>query len=117
MIQPAYYSSTISEFLDRSSQAVLGFLAENHSHDLTPAQRNAWLGQIECLQHQLAGIDGWIALEFVIPRIGKRVDAIITHAGVIYVIEFKVGSQEYAASAADQVVDYALDLKNFHAGS
>ena len=37
--------------------------------------------------------------------------------GVIFVVEFKIGADEFSASAIDQATDYALDLKNFHAGS
>ena len=49
---------------------------------------------------------------------GKRVDTIVVLAGVVFVIEFKTGDDDnYRASAIDQTVDYALDLKNFHAGS
>ncbi|MDW7674814.1 MAG: hypothetical protein SCK28_09780 [Bacillota bacterium] len=29
-------------------------------------------------------------------------------------LEFKVGDKEYPRYAIDQVLDYALDLKNFH---
>jgi hypothetical protein len=47
----------------------------------------------------------------------KRADVVLIIAGVIFVLEFKVGSQQFDAAASDQVVDYALDLKNFHAGS
>jgi len=36
---------------------------------------------------------------------------------LILVIEYKVGAKEYQRHAIDQVLDYALDLKNFHAGS
>ena len=48
---------------------------------------------------------------------GKRVDTIIIRQGIVFVIEFKMGTKHFDASAIDQVTDYALDLKNFHAGS
>ncbi|NOJ39078.1 hypothetical protein [Bradyrhizobium australiense] len=44
-------------------------------------------------------------------------DALVVLDGIIFHIEFKVGAEKYDASAVDQVMDYALDLKNFHAGS
>ena len=37
--------------------------------------------------------------------------------GNILVIEYKVGADWYPRHALDQVLDYAVDLKNFHAGS
>ena len=48
---------------------------------------------------------------------GKRVDTVLVLAGVIFVIEFKVGENLYPRYAIDQVEDYGLDLKNFHSGS
>src|SRR5690606_38016479 len=33
---------------------------------------------------------------------------------VVFVVEFKVGAKEFLSIDVDQVVDYALDLKNFH---
>jgi hypothetical protein len=70
------------------------------------------------LQRELLGLEGgWIAFEFAIPRMGRRVDNIVLFGGVIFVLEFKVGPDQVTPSAIDQVTDYALDLKNFHAGS
>ena len=117
-MKQAYYTSTIIEFLKEMPQTILGHLAEHHPHDLDPLQRNAWVAEITLLQDQLSnnGV-GWLALEFEIPRMGKRVDAIVVFEGIIFVIEFKVGAEQFTAAAIDQVTDYALDLKNFHAGS
>jgi hypothetical protein len=84
---------------------------------LTFAKRNAWLNQIELVQQQLQDLDGWIAFEFAIPRMGKRADVVLVTAGIVFVLEFKVGAHQFDAAAFDQVIDYALDLKNFHAGS
>jgi hypothetical protein len=61
--------------------------------------------------------EGELHLEFTIPRMGKRVDAAIVVGGVIFVVENKVGANEYPQHAKDQALDYALDLKNFHEGS
>lgn len=61
--------------------------------------------------------DGRIFLEFYIPRMGKRADALLITKNIIFLIEFKIGASEHASIAFDQVEDYALDLKNFHEGS
>jgi hypothetical protein len=61
--------------------------------------------------------DGRLFLEFYIPRMGKRADAVLIAQNIVFVIEFKVGAGDHAASAVAQVEDYALDLKNFHEGS
>lgn len=117
-MKQAYYSAPLLQFLEALPQTILGHLAAEHPHDLNPLQRNAWVEQITLLQNQLRPLgDGWIALEFAIPRMGKRVDAIVIYQGVVFVLEFKMGTDHYEASAIDQVTDYALDLKNFHAGS
>jgi Uncharacterized conserved protein (DUF2075) len=50
-------------------------------------------------------------------RMGKRADAVLVIGEFVLVVEFKVGASEHSSSAYDQVVDYALDLKNFHEGS
>ncbi len=48
---------------------------------------------------------------------GQRIDVVILINSVIFILEFKIGEKEYAANAIDQVMDYALDLKNFHESS
>ncbi len=45
---------------------------------------------------------------------GKRVDVILLTNGIVFVLEFKVGENSYPSYALEQVMDYALDLKNFH---
>jgi hypothetical protein len=80
-------------------------------------QRDAWIGQLVCLKQQLGGVPGSIFLEFNIPRMGSRVDAVLVVGAAVFVIEFKVGQTEFSRAAIDQVWDYALDLKNFHEAS
>ena len=48
---------------------------------------------------------------------GKRVDNIVILGDKIFLLEFKIGSEQYDKYAIDQVIDYALDLQNFHEGS
>jgi hypothetical protein len=45
---------------------------------------------------------------------GKRIDTVCIIDSVILILEFKIGENEYISYDVDQVVDYALDLKNFH---
>ena len=53
----------------------------------------AWLAEIELLKRELTGVtEGWLALEFAIPRMGRRADAVIIWRGVIFVLEFKIGA-------------------------
>src|SRR4051812_4659905 len=117
-LKPAYYSAKVSDFLRADPDAIYGALSRHHAHTQEMAQRAAWLEQIALLQSGLAGIpDAWLAFEFAIPRMGKRADAIILLDGIIFVVEFKVRAETFTGAAIEQVTDYALDLKNFHAGS
>jgi hypothetical protein len=113
----SFYSSSIKDLVDQGSETVLGHLAKQNPFVLDALQRNAWLSEIDLVRSKLGALDGWVAFEFSIPRMGKRADVVLVTAGIVFVLEFKVGSQHFEAAATDQVVDYALDLKNFHAGS
>jgi len=114
----AYYQNKISEFLITSRNQILGEMAKNHNFALDIAQKNAWFEQINNLQSQLSVFAGGeIFLEFSIPRMGKRVDVVLLIDDVVYVLEYKTGAHNYDRNAIDQVLDYALDLKNFHEGS
>ena len=113
----AYYSSSISEFCNQEAEQILGQMTQQHSFDLTLLQRDAWVEQTYLLKNVLSNYDGKIYFEFSIPRMGRRVDAVIIIESVIFVIEFKVGSKSYESADLDQVMDYALDMKNFHEGS
>lgn len=118
VINRAYYSNTIDNFLKESENEIRGSLMENHTNrTLDEQQRNAWRDQIRILKDQLKNIEGHIFFEFAIPRMGKRVDNIIIANDKVFVIEFKVGETEYHNHDKDQVEDYVLDLKNFHEGS
>lgn len=111
----ACYSNSIPDFILDSDNSILGSLGRNHPHDIEKLQENAWIEQIKILKGQLAELNnGHLLFEYSIPRMGKRVDNIILLDGIVFVLEFKVGEQHYPLYALDQVLDYALDLKNFH---
>lgn len=117
-MQRAYYQASITEFLSHDEHFIIGQLAIAHTHALEELQKGAWLRQIGILKRELQNFsDGHLLLEFAIPRMGKRADAILLLRETVFVLEFKVGSTTYDQAGKDQVLDYALDLKNFHAGS
>jgi hypothetical protein len=74
-----------------------------------PDQRDAWLAQISLLQTRLVGLAGSLFMEFKIPRMGRRIDAVLLIGPVVFVIEFKVGGSAFERAAVDQVWDYALE--------
>ena len=110
----AYYGEEIEVFLSRSKEHVLGKLSKPSIFTITPSQSAAWEIEISILQDILTGINGFLCLEFDVPRIGSRIDAVVISVGCVFVLEFKVGEAEYRRDAITQVWDYALDLKNFH---
>ena len=110
----AYYSDTISQFLLTSPHEILGKLAEANKFSSEPSQNDSWLKEISILKDVLPHHHGSIYFEYAIPRMGKRIDVLLLIGPAIFVLEFKVGEKEYASYAIDQVMDYALDLKNFH---
>lgn len=113
----SFYSNRIADFLDEEVYSILGKMADSNSFELTEMQKYAWSEEITILKEQLFDFsDGRIFLEYSIPRMGKRVDAVILYQGIVTLLEFKVGDVEYRKATFDQVLDYALDLKNFQSG-
>jgi hypothetical protein len=107
----------LAEFLASDKTFVLGALASNSVFADDPSQKQAWIAEIEFLQIHLKGLTGTLFLEFNIPRMGRRIDAVLLAGPVVFAIEFKVGEKDFGREAQDQVWDYALDLKNFHEAS
>jgi hypothetical protein len=110
------YAAPVAVFLGEDVHAVLGQLTEHSDFPVEEAQKLAWLQEVELLKPLLAEFSGRGALylEYAIPRLGKRIDAVLILDHVVFVLEFKIGEHRYSVAAIDQVWDYALDLKNFH---
>lgn len=113
----AYYSAPVDSFLDSDPYQILGVLTAAHSHDLDVGQRQAWEEEIDILRGALTGLAGTIFLEFDVPRLGSRIDAVLVSGSAIFAIEFKCGERQFRPADYNQAWDYALDLKNFHAAS
>lgn len=113
------YKAEVSSFLVTQDDEILGQLTNQHKfRQLEQQQINAWRRQIVELKQVLVEFPrATLLLEFEIPRIGKRVDAILILDGSIIVLEYKVGAKSYDTTSIDQAYDYALDLKNFHKAS
>jgi len=109
-----FYTNTIEAFLNSSSTEIFGHLSQNSEFADEITQKNAWTVEIDILKKVLQECDGKIFFEYSIPRMGRRIDVVLIIKNVIFIIEFKVGEQQFTQSGIDQVWDYALDLKNFH---
>jgi len=103
--------------MSASSDEILGKLARSNEFSFEPSQRDAWLDEITVLKDVLSNYQGSIYFEYAIPRMGKRIDVLLLIGPAIFVLEFKVGEKEFTSDAIDQVMDYSLDLKNFHESS
>ncbi|MCF0170369.1 MAG: DUF2075 domain-containing protein [Fusobacterium varium] len=114
-MQRAYYSDTLTNFLKKSKLEIFGELCSNDQFSAEDLQKNTWKTEIDILKEQLITFkDGHIILEYTIPRIGNRIDGIFIYKGIVFLLEFKVGSNTYSNHDTEQVIDYALDLNSFH---
>lgn len=111
------YKANINSFLNSKRTDILGMLFERYHGDTLTTTREAWSNEIEILQNQLLpwkDSNGQIIFEYDIPRLGKRIDVVLLLKGIIFCLEFKVGESKIIENDIDQVLDYALDLRNFH---
>ena len=120
MINRFFYKSSISDYLMESENTIFGIISRNDEGDSVSEQKNAWTEEIEIMQKVLShwrNEHGEVIFEYSIPRLGKRIDVVVLLRGIVFAIEFKAGKQHYLQSDMEQVMDYALDLKNFHLDS
>ena len=111
------YGAKLKDFLQLDASAIIGILSTSYNGPIESTQRDAWNGEIEILQGALKiweHEDAYIFFEYEIPRLGKRIDAVLLLKGIIFCLEFKVGEKDVLRGDLEQVLDYALDLKNFH---
>ncbi len=120
MINRFFYRSSITQFISQSTDEIFGLLSKNDEGDTVAEQKFAWTEEVEIVKRALFSWNnekGEVIFEYSIPRLGKRIDVIVLLRNIVFVLEFKVGKQEYLQSDMEQVLDYALDLKNFHLDS
>ena len=89
----AWYGASLAEFLSAEPAAILGDLVANSGFTDVPEQKDAWLNELGFLKGQLSGLTRSLFLEFDIPRMGRRIDAVVLSGPVVFVVEFKVGEQ------------------------
>ncbi len=111
------YASSFNEFINAGENTILGELCDSYHGNMLTTTREAWLAEIAIMKQVLKALNndgGRIIFEYDIPRLGKRIDVVLLLQGVIFCLEFKVGESHILETDVDQVLDYALDLKNFH---
>lgn len=111
------FNSDFSLFLYKDIDSVFGALCDNYHGDALTTTRESWKSEIGIMRDVVSKLndqDGQIIFEYDIPRLGKRIDLVLLYRGIVFCIEFKVGESRILEGDIDQVLDYALDLKNFH---
>ena len=111
------YNNSFNEFIKAAETSIFATLCENYHGEALTTTREAWSAEISIMKSALSSFscaNGEIIFEYDIPRLGKRVDVVLLLKGIIFCLEFKVGKTKILESDIDQVLDYALDLKNFH---
>ncbi|MFZ0751431.1 MAG: nuclease-related domain-containing protein, partial [Pyrinomonadaceae bacterium] len=114
---PAYYSSSVSDFVKDDADRVVGILTTKSARagflNLKKQQTTAWQEQIENLKatfqtlaRALLESNHWtILLEYQIPRRHKRIDAVLLARDVIFCIEFKTRAKTHNLLAQKQAED------------
>lgn len=120
----SFWSGTVREFLRTAAAEIIGALAvaQIRHFRLNEAQQlRAWEATITMLRPALAALPeaaGWrVLLEYPMLRLGRRPDVILLTGFAILVLEIKAGDTPPTLDDRRPVVDYALDLQDFHAGS
>ena len=115
-----FYKASFKEFVDASEETIFGQVAMMDEGDSVSEQKYAWVEEIEILQQVLLPWkeeNAEVIFEYSIPRLGKRIDVVLLLRSIVFAIEFKTGKSVYLQADMEQVMDYALDLKNFHLDS
>lgn len=111
------YHASFKEFLSSSPTEIFGILCNNYHGEALTSTREAWVEEIRIMRHLLMSYQnerGRIIFEYDIPRLGKRIDVVVLLQGIVFCLEFKIGQSQVTQKDIEQVLDYALDLKNFH---
>ena len=111
------YDSSFTSFLYKDINSIFGTLCDNYHGEALTTTREAWKSEIDIMRNVVSKLNdqnGQVIFEYDIPRLGKRIDLVLLYRGIVFCIEFKVGESRVLEGDIDQVLDYALDLKNFH---
>lgn len=111
------YLSVFRNFIEEDSYSILGQIQHAYHGQTLTTSAEAWMEEIILLQNALKpwiDEEADIIFEYDIPRLGKRIDVVLLLRGIIFCLEFKVGQKDALQADVEQVMDYALDLKNFH---
>ncbi len=122
----AFYANSVGDFVNDNNERIIGALTTQAGlagfHQHLHTQTRSWTEEINILKlaltdaiYQNAEAKKFaILLEYPIARREKRIDVVLLVNDVIIVIEFKVGQVDYLNLDKEQLIDYCLDLRDFH---
>ncbi len=110
-----YYSDTISLFLQKSVEEIVGCMTMTSAHDINKKTSLSWVDEIYILQNALFVYKdrGSVYFEYNIPRMGKRVDVVTVIDNIIFVLEFKTEESHFYTRSRDAGVGLCHRLKKF----
>lgn len=123
-MKQAYYHSSIEYFLKINEDELVGKL--NKAGTAFASQwtitTTSWGSSIQILKKSFLELiqmnpsfKNWhVLLEYEIPRLFSRIDAVIIADDIIFVIEFKYDRRKYELDDTRQAEDYVNDLLDFH---
>ncbi len=126
---PAYVRRPLDAFTASDVTELLGALQAAYARDGFASQYTrqtiAWqevLPKLQIAFQELLVARGeaqrWsVLLEYPLYRLRRRIDLVVLAGPLVVVIECKVGALAFSAADKRQVEEYALDLRDFHAGS
>ncbi|MGY3214088.1 DUF2075 domain-containing protein [Mucilaginibacter sp. HD30] len=122
----AFYSNAVGRFINDDDELIIGALTIKAGlagfHQQLHTQTLSWKEEISILKAAFVNAisqnpaieDFAILLEYPIARREKRIDVVIIASDLIIVVEFKVGQIDYLSLDKEQLMDYCLDLRDFH---
>lgn len=121
----AYYAAAAKDFLiDFEKDALLSKVNRKNEFDVNKRQEDAWEIEFSLIRNFIKLDKKYeenceVVLEYAIPELAKRVDAVLLYKGIVFVLEFKINcssedGRQYDSTARRQVLGYCLDLKYFH---
>ena len=123
-MKQAYYHDSFESFLQTKNEEIIGKLNLGITSYVSQwtIGITSWENSIEIYKktfRQLIALTpssaNWsILLEYEIPRLASRIDAVIIADDLIFVIEFKYDRNRFELADLRQAEDYALDLNDFH---
>ena len=126
---PAYVSRFLGDFIEERPESLTGELNQAYAQDgfasQYTSQIRAWSTSVPVLQAHLRRVSqqvpdatNWrVLLELPLYRLRRRIDVVVLTRRSVVLVELKVGATDFLGSDERQVEEYALDLRDFHAGS